>query len=140
VTSPASETEASYGFSVNVSDGTEPVHSSSTGASYVVEVTSNTDTETPSVPTGLVAEKKGKNIKLSWNASTDNVGVSGYAVWRDGARIADTTETGYVDKSAPSGSSCSYSVSAYDAAGNMSPLSSAVTVAFAEKTNNGKPK
>jgi hypothetical protein len=141
VTSPAGAAAGSYGFSLNVFDAAEPVHASIASAGYVIEIedTDATDTEAPSVPTGLVAEKKGKNIKLSWNESTDNVGVSGYAVWRDGARIGDTTDTGYVDNSAPSGTACSYSVSAYDAAGNMSPLSSAVTVAFAEKTNKGKP-
>jgi uncharacterized repeat protein (TIGR01451 family) len=139
VTSPAAETEASYGFSANVTDPAESLHTSSAMASYIVESIDNADTEAPSVPTGLKAEPKGKNIKLTWNASTDNVGVSGYAVWRDGARIADTTETAYVDKSAPSGSSCSYSVSAYDAAGNMSPLSSEALLSFTEKTNKGKP-
>jgi hypothetical protein len=139
VTSPDAAAGASYEFTVAVADAAEPLHASSASAGYTVEVIGNTDTEAPSVPTGLVAEKKGKNIKLSWNASTDNVGVIGYAVWRDGIRIGDTTGTGYVDSSAPSGTACSYSVSAYDAAGNMSPLSSVVTVAFVEKTNKGKP-
>jgi hypothetical protein len=139
-TSPVGASEGSYGFSVNVTDPAESLHTSSAMASYIVEGIDNGDTEAPSVPTGLKAEPKGKNIKLSWNASNDNVGVSGYAVWRDGVRIADTTETGYVDKSAPSGSSCSYSVSAYDAAGNMSPLSSEALLPFTEKTKKGKPK
>jgi hypothetical protein len=127
VTSPNWVAEASYGFTVNVSDGTEPVHSASTGAGYVVEGITEGDTEAPTVPGGLSAGMKGKNVKLTWNPATDNVGVSGYAVRRDGARIGDTADTGYVDSSVPSGMTCVYTVRAYDAAGNPS-APSAVTV------------
>jgi hypothetical protein len=89
---------------------------------------------------GFSAGSKGKNIKLTWNAATDNVGVSGYAVWRNGARIGDATDTGYVDSAVPSGTTCTYTVSAYDAAGNMSSLSNPAIVTFSEKKNPGKGK
>jgi cellulose 1,4-beta-cellobiosidase len=135
--------EASYGFMVNVSDAAESGHAASTGASYVIEGINEVDTEAPTVPGGLSAGLKGKNQKLTWNAATDNVGVSAYAVWRDGARIGDTTDTGYVDSAVPSGKTCTYTVSAYDAAGNMSASSSAVTITTrggSKSGGKGKPK
>jgi hypothetical protein len=134
VTSPAGATPASYGFTVNVS-GAAP-----TGASYVVEGTDEADTEAPTFPGGLSAGLKGKNLKLTWNAATDNVGVSGYAVRRDGISIGDTTDTGFVDSSLPSGMTCTYTVSAYDAAGNISSPDISAIVNFSEKTNPGKGK
>jgi hypothetical protein len=143
VTSPNGAAEASYGFTVNVSDGTEPVHSASTGAGYVVEGITVGDTEAPTVPGSLKAGLKGKNVKLTWNAATDNVGVIGYAVWRDGARIGDTADTGYVDSSVPSDMTCAYTVSAYDVVGNTSASSSAVTVTTrggSKGGGKGKPK
>jgi hypothetical protein len=137
VTSPVGAASASYGFTVNVS-GAAP-----TGASYVVEGINEADTEAPTVPGGLSANLKGKNVKLTWIASTDNVGVSGYAVWRDGARIGDTAETGFVDSSVPSGMTCTYTVSAYDVSGNDSPVSSAASVTSrggSRGGGKGKPK
>ena len=68
---------------------------------------------------------------------------AGYAIWRDGARIGDTTYTGYVDRSAPSGMSHTYTVSAYDAAGNMSGPSNAASVTArggSKGGSKGKPK
>jgi hypothetical protein len=134
VTSPAGAAPASYGFTVNVSNAA-PI-----GASYVVEGTNNVDSEAPTVPGGLSASLKGKNVKLSWNAATDNVGVSGYAIWRDGARIGDTTDTGYVDNSAPAGTTCTYTVSAYDAAGNMSATSNTTSVTSRSVSSKGGGK
>jgi hypothetical protein len=138
-TSPDGTANADYELTVNLSDGSEPLHTTATHASYSVEGSQYVDGEAPSVPSGLTADKKGKNIKLSWDASTDNVGVSGYAVWRDGVRIGDATDTAYVDSTAPIGTAFSYTVSAYDAAGNMSSHCSAVTMGVPEKTNQGKP-
>ena len=125
---------------VNVSDAAESGHAASTGASYVIEGINEVDTEAPTVPGGLSAGRKGKNVKLTWNSATDNVGVSGYAVWRDGARIGDATDTSYVDSSVPSGAACTYTVSAYDAAGNRSVPSSTVSVTSRGSKGGGKGK
>ncbi|MEE9551960.1 MAG: hypothetical protein V3V89_02840, partial [Gammaproteobacteria bacterium] len=52
------------------------------------------DTESPSVPTNLQATAiSSTQINLSWTASTDNVGVSGYRIFRDGVQIITTTNT-----------------------------------------------
>ncbi len=88
-----------------------------------------TDTQPPTTPSGLTATVSGGQINLSWTASTDNVGVTGYLVERcqgtgctTFAQIATTTVTSYSDSSLPVGS-YSYRVRATDAAGNLSQYS-----------------
>jgi chitodextrinase len=85
------------------------------------------DTVAPSAPTGLsAAVKKGRRVALSWNASSDNVGVVGYNVYRGGALIAQPTGTSYSDR--PPRGTFTYVVRARDAAGNVSGPSASVTV------------
>src|SRR5580704_9943228 len=56
------------------------------------------DTTPPSQPTGLAASPVSTSaINLSWTASTDNVGVTGYTVFRNGGQIATTSATSYSD-------------------------------------------
>ena len=64
-------------------------------------------------------------VDLSWTASTDNVGVTGYQVFRDGALLATTTGTGtgYSDTTASPSTTHSYQVRALDAANNLSAFS-----------------
>jgi hypothetical protein len=66
---------------------------------------------------------------LSWSASTDDGGVVGYDVFRDGAQLVSlgATATGYADTTVLAGSSHDYAVRARDGSGNVSPLSAAVT-------------
>jgi chitodextrinase len=85
------------------------------------------DTAAPSVPTGLKATvQKGRKVALSWSASSDNTGVVGYDVFRDGTRIAGATGTTYSDR--PGRGTFTYQVRSRDAAGNVSGLSAGVTV------------
>ena len=65
---------------------------------------------------------------LSWGASTDNVGVAGYRVYRNGSQLGTTTATTYFDSPLKPGTTYTYTVRAYDAAGNVGPPSNAVTV------------
>lgn len=81
------------------------------------------DTSPPSTPNGVSASLANYDqITVSWNASTDNVGVEGYYVYRNGAEVGNTPNTSYVDAVSP-GAAYSYTVAAYDAAGNVSPIS-----------------
>src|SRR5207302_867202 len=83
------------------------------------------DTTPPSVPTGLTANAvSSSQINLSWTASTDNVGVSGYRVYRGGTQIATTSTTSFTDTGVLPSTTYSYTVAAYDAAGNVSAQSS----------------
>ena len=100
------------------------------GTSSTVTVTvSNTDITAPSIPTGLSATAvSSSQINLSWSASTDNVAVTGYKVFRGGVQVTSTvTGTTYNSAGLSPSTTYSYTVSAYDAAGNNSALSSAVS-------------
>jgi chitodextrinase len=87
------------------------------------------DTTKPSAPTGLQATGVGStSVQLSWQASTDDVGVTGYEVSRDGQVVATPTGTTVSDSGLTPATSYTYTVVARDAAGNRSAPSSAVQV------------
>jgi chitodextrinase len=71
--------------------------------------------------------QKRKQIQLSWNASTDNVGIAAYRVSKNGTVVGTAISTAWTDPSYTSGT---YSVAAYDLAGNTSAQSAAVTVSL----------
>src|SRR5260221_13120331 len=66
-------------------------------------------------------------INLSWIASTDNVGVTGYIVKRNGTPVGTPTSTSFADTSLLPGFTYSYTVAARDAAGNVSPESASAS-------------
>jgi chitodextrinase len=85
---------------------------------------SATDTTAPTMPTNLSATPvSSSQINLTWAASTDNIGVTGYQVFRDGVRLATTSINRYSDTGLTPNTSYTYSVAAYDAAGNVSAQS-----------------
>jgi hypothetical protein len=94
----------------------------------------------PTAPTGLTASTvSGTQINLSWTASTDQVGVTGYRVERctgsgcsSFAQIGTPTGTTYSDSGLSASTSYSYRVRATDAAGNLSAYS-----AIASATTGG---
>jgi hypothetical protein len=87
------------------------------------------DTQLPSVPTGLVSSNvTASTATISWSASTDNVAVTGYRVYRDGSLLSTTTSTSYADSGLSAATTYAYTVAAYDAAGNASSQSSTLTV------------
>ncbi|MDX8030108.1 discoidin domain-containing protein [Lentzea sp. BCCO 10_0856] len=99
------------------------------------------DTQAPSAPAGLAfTQPQSGQIRLTWNASTDNVGVTGYDVFANGSLRTTVTGTTYTD-SQPDGLRVTYHVIAKDAAGNQSPASNSVTREGATGTNlaQGKP-
>jgi len=91
------------------------------------------DTIAPYVPTGLTGTAAFALTNLSWTASTDNVGVAGYNVYRcspatlggpcTGVQIATTTVPSYTDLNLQSNTFYNYQVSAFDLANNNSGLS-----------------
>jgi chitinase len=88
------------------------------------------DMTPPSAPSNLTATLgKGKKVALAWNPSTDDVGVAGYHVYRNGTLAATVTGTSHAD-SLPGGrnASASFYVVAFDAAGNVSAPSNTVIV------------
>jgi hypothetical protein len=86
------------------------------------------DTGLPTTPLGLAANVVTfSRIDLSWNASTDNVGVTGYRVRRDGVVIATAPTTAYSNTGLNASTTYSYTVDAIDGAGNASPPSAPVS-------------
>jgi chitodextrinase len=90
------------------------------------------DTTSPSTPEGLSATAQGRTaIALGWSAASDDVAVTGYAVYRDGGAtpIATTAGTSFTDTGLAAGSTHSYEVDAVDAAGNRSAKSASASAA-----------
>ncbi len=94
-------------------------------ADYVVSFSvANLDTQAPSAPTGLVATPFSfEAVDLQWNPSTDNVGVTGYRIRRDGAPVLVVPGTAFRDTGLQPNTTYRYRVTALDAAGNESALS-----------------
>jgi hypothetical protein len=81
------------------------------------------DTQAPSTPTGLsVGSVTASSVSLSWPASTDNVGVAGYDIYRNGTGIDTVTSTSDTVVGLACGSSYTFGVDAFDAAGNVSSI------------------
>jgi len=87
------------------------------------------DTESPTVPTGLQAiDLTDNSVRISWDASQDNVGVTSYRVYLGGSAVGATGDTEYLITSLEPGQEYSVSVSAMDAENNESPRTSNIFV------------
>jgi len=91
---------------------------------------SPSDTEAPSRPECLVTtDRTDTMISLSWSASTDNVGVKGYYIYRDGVKLdVSVTEPCFTDEGLTENTTYRYYVTAYDEAGNESERSTELVV------------
>src|SRR4249920_3752819 len=89
----------------------------------------NRDTQPPSIPTDLSASAvSSAQIELAWSASTDNRAVTGYRVRRNGTLLAVLGNvTTYEDIGLSASTTYSYTVRAFDAAGNVSGISIAAS-------------
>ncbi|HYR14606.1 MAG TPA: fibronectin type III domain-containing protein, partial [Mycobacterium sp.] len=100
------------------------------------------DTTAPSQPASFTAAPAGATaVNLSWGASTDNVGVTGYIVKRNGTQIATPTATSFADTGLTAATTYTYTVVARDAAGNQSTAAgaSATTSTLADTTAPSQP-
>lgn len=87
------------------------------------------DTTPPTIPTNLAASGITQSaVTLTWSASTDAVGVTGYEVQQNGAVVRTVTATTTQITGLSAGTTYSFAVSAFDAAGNDSGFSTAVSV------------
>ena len=106
------------------------------------ELILTTDTQAPTAPSNLSASNITQtSVDLSWTASTDNVGVTGYDVYNGSTAVAslgnvtNTTVNGLT-----AGTSYSFSVKAKDAAGNVSAASNSVNITTQSVTPVVNPK
>ena len=115
-----------YGYlriDVNVSALTVSEVRSDTGT--IIDSTTingSVDTTKPSTPANLIVTgSTSSNVSLSWDPSTDNVGVTGYNVYRNGVAVASgVTGTTYTDSGLTPSTTYQYTVTAMDAAANES--------------------
>jgi chitinase len=64
-------------------------------------------------------------VLLTWGPASDNVGVAGYRVYRNGRLVKSLTRRSYADRAIRRGRTYRYAVRAYDAAGNRGPARTA---------------
>ncbi|PKV51651.1 putative secreted protein (Por secretion system target) [Aquimarina sp. MAR_2010_214] len=87
------------------------------------------DTEAPTIPGNVMASNITKNsTQLSWTASTDNIGVTGYTIYQNGTVLTTTTGSTYNVSGLTTGTNYTFKISAFDAVGNTSVLSNSVAV------------
>ena len=92
--------------------------------------TSGAETTPPTTPTNLAATiVSGTQIDLNWSASTDNTGVRGYDIYRNGTLVGtvDQNTFTYSDVNLTSATSYAYQVDAFDGSGNHSALATAIS-------------
>jgi chitodextrinase len=83
------------------------------------------DITPPTVPTNLTTTPVSPTqINLGWTASTDDVGVTGYRIFRNGTQITTVTTNSYSNTGLAAATTYTYAVAAYDGAGNVSAQSS----------------
>nr|WP_248574823.1 GEVED domain-containing protein [Flavobacterium sp. H122] len=117
-----------YTFSVKAKDAAGNI----SAASNTVSVTTSApivDTTAPTVPTNLAASgTTSSSTNLSWTASTDNVGVTGYDVYQGATLLGTTASTSFAVTGLAASTTYSFTVRAKDAAGNISAASNTVSV------------
>src|SRR5205809_1001724 len=122
-----------YSYTVAARDAAGNISPDS--ASVSIDRKSVAEATTPTPPTGLTAAATGSSgANLSWSASTDNVGVTGYIVRRNGVQVATPATTSFADTGLAAATTYSYTVAARDAAGNISPDSASVSITIADTT------
>src|SRR5438132_1371311 len=122
-----------YSYTVAARDAAG--NTSPDSASVSITIASAADTTPPTTPIGLTAAVAGSSgANLSWTASTDNAGVTGYIVRRNGIQVATPATTSFADTGLSAATTYTYTVAARDAAGNTSPNSTSVSITIADTT------
>ncbi|NUS62052.1 MAG: glucose dehydrogenase, partial [Saccharothrix sp.] len=121
---------ATWGLYVNARDAAGNVSQASSTVTITVPQC-QADTTPPSTPTGVTATASGTSVTVRWSPATDNVGVTGYEVLRDGVQVGSTsgaTTTSFTDSGLTANTRYEYRVRARDAQANRSTPSAAVAV------------
>ncbi|MFD2332580.1 sugar-binding protein [Cohnella sp. GCM10020058] len=97
--------------------------------SLTLSATVTGDTQAPTAPANLTSPSHtDRSVQLSWGASTDNVGVTGYNVYNGTNLVASVASTTYTITGLTPSTAYSFTVKAKDAANNVSPASNTVNV------------
>lgn len=133
---------ASTSYSMTVKAKDSAGNQSAASSALAVKTIAIPDTQAPTVPAGLAAASiTSSSFTLSWTASTDNLGVTGYDVYNNGTKInaASITATSYNVTGLTANTSYAFTVIAKDLAGNQSAASSALNVKTAVTTDTQAP-
>ncbi|MEU8005543.1 GDSL-type esterase/lipase family protein [Catellatospora sp. NPDC049111] len=124
-----------YQYQVRARDAAGNTSAFTTPVSVVPPPCPPQDTQSPTTPgTPTTSATTATTATLTWPASTDNVGVTGYDVYRapgaggSFASVGTSTTTGFTDTGLTAATTYRYQVRARDAAGNTSAFSAAATV------------
>jgi uncharacterized repeat protein (TIGR03806 family) len=131
-----------YSYTVRAFDAAGNVSNASGAGSATTPSAPVTDTTPPTVPgTPTAAAFGSTRIDLSWTASTDAVGVSGYRIYRNGSTtpLATVTATNYSNTGLAASTTYSYTVRAFDAAGNVSNASGAGSATTSGASGDATP-
>ncbi|NUT51794.1 MAG: glucose dehydrogenase [Saccharothrix sp.] len=121
---------ATWGLYVNARDAAGNVSQASATVTITVPQC-QADTEAPTTPADVTATASGTSVAVRWAPATDNVGVTGYEVLRDGVQVGSTsgaTTTSFTDSGLAANTRYEYRVRARDAQANRSEPSAPVAV------------
>jgi chitodextrinase len=122
------QADQTYQYSVSAIDDSNNESNPSAALQVITPATS--DTEAPTIPTGLTLNSVSANaVSFSWTPSTDTQGtVVLYHILRDGSEIDTSTVASYTDSTVAADTAYIYNVTAKDNSGNESAISADLTV------------
>lgn len=127
----------SYTFTVKAKDAAGNLSAASNAVTVSTTAQPGGDTQAPTAPTNLASTAQTtSSITLSWTASTDNVGVTGYDVYNGTTLATTVTGTTATISGLAADTSYTFTVKAKDAAGNVSAASNALSMKTAAETTN----
>lgn len=133
-----------YTYRIIAIDAASNTSQPSVNATVTTPNPSTADTQAPSVPSGISAvAASASQINVKWSASTDNVGVAKYNVYRStntgsATKIATVTTTSFGDSGLSANKTYKYYVIAEDAAGNKSAASTTVSATTNKQGKKGR--
>jgi peptidoglycan hydrolase-like protein with peptidoglycan-binding domain len=130
-------TATSTPVKTNVTSTSTPSQGTATTTIIKTNVGTPKDQTPPSAPVLSLGSVSASGVSLTWTASIDNIGVAGYAVYRNDVLLTNVSGTSYTDTGVTSATPYSYYVVAKDSAGNPSSHSNTLNVQTPASSNAG---
>lgn len=127
--------DTSYQFAVKAID--KAGNQSAPSSTIQVKTLPSGDLTPPSAPSGLQAVPSVTTAALSWTESTDNIGVAGYNIYKDGVLAGTSLAPRYTVSGLQGDTAYTFTVKAFDDANNVSAASNAVTVKTGDPNQPG---
>jgi chitodextrinase len=127
-----------YNVTVKARDAAGNISAASTALAVKTLAATVADTQAPSTPASVTASNiTTSSFTATWTASSDNVGVVSYDVFRDGVLTQNTQSTNFSFTGLTANTTYNITVKARDAAGNISAASTALAVKTLANTGSG---